>query len=279
MSQQKVKKRHNQILNALKSKEEVQISDLAEQLDCHEMTIRRDLKTLEEMGYVIRTLRGARLIPYRFLGFSSEDEIRQNIHLKQPIAKYIARNLIKEQDRIFLGPGTTVIALMQELHELEQERDKNNFPAHSFPLSIFTNSVDLISFEYKNHVYGIHVVGGKLQPDSTCLFGDLAKQQFAQLKVDKIFIEVDSVVLDEDFEGLMVLNNMESSIMPEVLKITEAEIYIIADATKFEKFALYTIGPLSGFKAIITNVLKPEIKDKFKGKIPLIEVNAEANAA
>ena len=51
-------------------------------LNVNEMTIRRDLKTLENQNLLIRTPKGARNMPTRFMGYYHDQEIQESLKIK-----------------------------------------------------------------------------------------------------------------------------------------------------------------------------------------------------
>ncbi len=254
----KVTRRHNVILNELRLHGEVDLEALAQKIGVHEMTIRRDLKLLEEAGFLIRTPKGAKGIPRHFLGFSSDSERLENAHLKQAIAEYVARFLIKEGESLFLGPGTTILKLAEIL------------PAHFHALTLYTNAMDIISYEFSNNKYKTHITGGELSTISSCLYGRDAEKTLQGWHVDKVFLEADAVV--PDLGCVMIINNMESTIIPQALKLGP-EVYVLADSTKFGKLALYRLALFNEITAIVTNVLPSDLQKNVEEHVRLIQIN------
>ncbi len=263
MTQKKVKLRHNKILNELKRKGSVELKNLADKFGYHEMTIRRDLKKLEEMGYLVRTLGGACLVPSRFLGYSSKADQDLNWDLKQKIVEHVSENLIEEDDKIFLTSGVTMLQLVKQLH-----KDHEN-------LHLYTNSVDIVSYEYGNIKFKLSTTGGHLRPDSPCFYGVITKTDLKLLKgnIDKVFIEVDAVVNEDGFQGFMQYNNFEASIYDLIFDLVEPDnIYVLADKTKFEKLALFQVGTFDQMNKLITNQLEPEVYENFEDLVNLVQV-------
>ena len=171
MAQKKVKLRHNKILNELKKRGSVELKDLADKFGYHEMTIRRDLKKLEEMGFLVRTLGGATIVPARFLGHSTTSDQELNWDLKQNIVEYVSKNIVEEGDSIFLTSGVTMLQLLKQLHKDHET------------LHIYTNGIDIISYEYANCKFELTTTGGHLRPDAPCLYGDLAKNDITAIVI------------------------------------------------------------------------------------------------
>lgn len=257
MVQKKVIRRQNRILNEIKLEGEREISELAELVDVSEMTIRRDLKKLEEQGLIIRTPKGARTITQRFLGFSQQSEISKNIVLKREIAATVCERLIKEGQKVFIGPGTTNLTIMKKLPEYFEN------------LEIFTNSLDVTSYEFFHHHFPIHTSGGIVRPDSPCFFGEQAINTLRSWNVDIAFIEADALSPVEN--GILVYNNSESSVMPHAFSVSDT-IFLVADKTKFDTLALYPIAEFKKIQAIVTNKMADnQLYQKFSQFAPIIQ--------
>ena len=113
--------RHSYILNELKNKHLVRVSNLANDMKVTEMTIRRDLQELEDYGHLTRIHGGAKLKPKNFY---QEDNYNKKISVNVEEKKQIARKvseLIKDNETIFIGPGSTTSYLAEYL----QDRDIN----------------------------------------------------------------------------------------------------------------------------------------------------------
>ena len=117
------------ILDKLKENNIIQVSQMTDLLDVTDMTIRRDLKELEDRNLLVRIHGGASKIEKaRPREFSNEEKRLKNRELKLEIAKKIGELLLPEQN-IYLGAGTTIEYVSEFLG------DKN--------LNIFTNSLYL----------------------------------------------------------------------------------------------------------------------------------------
>ena len=104
------KKKHSQIIELLENKNVMSIRELAEQLNCTEMTVRRNLDELQEMNFVKRERGFATLLslakPTEYLEQSAEHAAE-----KKAIAQ-AAMRYIKEGDVICLDSGTTTQQLV-----------------------------------------------------------------------------------------------------------------------------------------------------------------------
>ena len=122
--------RNSHILQLLREQGYVSVDDLSQALGVSQMTIRRDLKDLEQMGLVNRYHGGASLKPERG-DFEWPVLLRETEYLgvKRQIGK-VAAGLVKDGDVVILDAGTTTL---QVAGHLAQNRltVASNFSAHT----------------------------------------------------------------------------------------------------------------------------------------------------
>ena len=109
-----VMERHQEILDLLKKEKHVKVATLCERLDVSAVTIRKDLKLLEDKGLLFRTHGGASLEnPYM-----NERDVSEKASIsaeeKSLIAEAAAQR-IQENDSIIIASGTTVQQLAKAI--------------------------------------------------------------------------------------------------------------------------------------------------------------------
>ncbi|HBQ60673.1 MAG TPA: transcriptional regulator, partial [Balneolaceae bacterium] len=110
-----VTERHEKILQELKENGKVSVQELSNELDVSEVTIRKDLRVLEDKGLLFRTHGGAtQSNPYTSDRPVSEKEKIQ-AEEKNAIANE-AIKLIGDNDSIILASGTTILAVARKIH-------------------------------------------------------------------------------------------------------------------------------------------------------------------
>ena len=149
--------RHSYILNELKNKHLVRVSNLANDMKVTEMTIRRDLQELEDYGHLTRIHGGAKLKPKNFY---QEDNYNKKISVNVEEKKQIARKvseIIKDNETIFIGPGSTTSYLAEYL----QDRDIN----------IVTNSLTVFEQFKDNPSCDLIFIGGRYRQKTKGFIG------------------------------------------------------------------------------------------------------------
>jgi DeoR/GlpR family transcriptional regulator of sugar metabolism len=103
------------ILDDIKANRASSVSDLSLKYEVSEMTIRRDLKQLEDQGLITRTHGGA--VP----NSRALDELqfvqKQGIHEaeKRQIARYAVQHFLSDGDIIIMEGGTTVAGMVAHM--------------------------------------------------------------------------------------------------------------------------------------------------------------------
>lgn len=231
--------RHNAILELLKQRGTVPVSDLAEILKVSSVTIRKDLTLLEEKKLLYRTHGSAILInPYINDRHVSEKE-KLNTEEKKAIGK-MASTLIAPDDTIIIASGTTMFFLA---HQIVPEDH----------LTVITSSITVTSIlaRYKN--IDIIQLGGLVRNSSVSVVSEYAEKMLEDFSCSKLFIGVDGIDLDY---GLTTTNLLEASLNKSMIKAAQKTI-VLTDSSKFGRRGFGKICGLDTIDQIITDVKVP----------------------
>ena len=102
------------ILNQLEAEGQVDVISLSKTLEVSEVTIRNDLKRLEQKNALIRARGGAIKIDRVGIDFALSAKNKQNYEQKRRIGK-AAAELVEEGDTIILDSGTTTMEITKNL--------------------------------------------------------------------------------------------------------------------------------------------------------------------
>jgi DeoR family fructose operon transcriptional repressor len=158
--------RHHALRALLKEHGRVQVADCARQWGVSEMTVRRDLRVLENEGVPARVQGGA----------VAQDPLRwQNRRTRATRQKQQAASklvpLIPEQGCVFIDGSTTVLGLVEHLRQRR--------------LTVITNSLE--TFRHASQVGGdmeVMLIGGRLHRETDNLVGPLANACLGTLHFD-----------------------------------------------------------------------------------------------
>ncbi|MCI0712080.1 MAG: DeoR/GlpR family DNA-binding transcription regulator, partial [Chloroflexi bacterium] len=125
--------RHQIIIQLIQEFSSVRVTDLAEQLNVSESTIRNDLEALDEQGYLVRIHGGAIARADAVKKPAGEEYLSPKALNHADEKRWIARwaaGMVEDGDVIMLDASTTVLHIAPFL------ADRRN-------LSVFTNGIDV----------------------------------------------------------------------------------------------------------------------------------------
>ncbi len=227
--------RHHYILDKLKKEGKVNVLDLCEELNVSSVTIRKDLKVLEDKNLLFRTHGGGTLSnPYTSDRHVSEKE-KINAEEKRVIGA-AAASLIVPNDCIIIASGTTVLSLARNIHPKGQ-------------LTVITAALNVAN-ELNNHPeIEILLLGGFLRKSSSSGTGIYAEKILEDFSCSKLFLGVDGI--DMEF-GLTTTHVMEAQLNKKMIHAAQKTI-VLADSSKFGKKGFGRICGLEEVEHIITD--------------------------
>ncbi|WP_045687441.1 DeoR/GlpR family DNA-binding transcription regulator [Hymenobacter sp. AT01-02] len=228
-------KRHQLILQQLQEHKHVEVPDLCEALNVSAVTIRKDLKLLEEKGLLFRTHGGAALEnPY--IKDRPVNEKEQLFAEEKAAIGAAAARLVGAQEAIIMASGTSMLALARAL------------PPNQ-PLTVITSALNVGMELLRHPQIEVMQLGGYLRHSSSSVTGPYAEQVLADISCSKLFLGVDGI--DLDF-GLTTTNSGEAHLNQAMLRAAQ-ETIVLADSSKFGKRGFGRICGLDQVHRIITD--------------------------
>ncbi|WP_215222719.1 DeoR/GlpR family DNA-binding transcription regulator [Echinicola shivajiensis] len=234
-----ITERHELILKKLQEDGKVKIQELSDLLNVSGVTIRKDLKLLEDKQLLFRTKGGASTNnPYMNERPINEKELI-NFEEKEKIAKEAVK-LIGNNDSIIIGSGTTVYQLAKHLNP--QNR-----------LNVITPAVKVtIELCDKPNIETIQL-GGIIRKSSSSITGPDAENTLENISSGLLFLGVDGI--DLDF-GISITNLAEATLNKKMIDASQSLI-VLADSSKFGRRGLGKICSLDQVQYIITDEKAP----------------------
>jgi len=227
--------RQRAIIEILNREGRVLVIDLARQFHTSQVTIRKDLETLQAQGRIHRTHGGA--LPVRE-GVLEDPTLleKEKLHRKEKlqIADAAAR-MVSEGQVVLLDSGTTTTAIARELKNLQN-------------LTIITNAVN-IAAELSGVSAEVILTGGSLRQNSFSMVGPIAEETLRKLNADILFLGVDGFDVQYGISTPNLLEAKVNRVMIEVAKFVVA----VCDSSKFGKRSLSWIGPPNAIHHVITD--------------------------
>lgn len=227
--------RHQKILDILKEKKQVKVQYLSDVLDISAVTIRKDLKLLEEKSLLYRNHGGASLeSPYVNDRSVYEKEF---INTKEKSAIGLqASKLITDDQFIILASGTSILAMARHLNP------KNK-------LTVVTSALNVAMTLTNNENIEVLQLGGYIRSNSHSVIGYYSEMILAETACSKLFLSVDGLDLDY---GLSTTNSLEAHLNQKMIASAK-EVIVLVDSTKFGKKSFGRICGLDQIDHIITD--------------------------
>lgn len=228
--------RRNQILNQLNAKGEIFVDQLSKEFEVSEVTIRNDLDQLEKKKLLIRARGGAmKHVGGVGLDFGISEKDKINFSDKVKIGEF-ASTLIQDGDIIIIDSGTTTAELAKNLDRFND-------------LTVITNAINIAIIISKFPNINLIMPGGHMRKNSQSLVGPIAGKSLSRFHVDKLFLGVDGVDIND---GLFTANMEEAHLNEQMIKISN-EIIVLTDSSKFNRQAFAYICGMNQVDRIITD--------------------------
>ena len=240
-------KRHQLILDKLNHEHHVEVSDLCEELKVSAVTIRKDLKLLEDKGLLYRIHGGASLENPYINDRPINEKEKISVSEKSDISKKAAE-LIKDNDSIMIASGTTVQQLARSI-------------TNKGSLNVITSSLN-VALELLNH-QNIQVIqlGGNLRHSSSSVTGHYAQHILEHISCSLLFLGVDGIDLDYG----CTTTSLEEALLNQKMMEASQRTIILADSSKFGKKSFGRICGLEQVDQIITDsAISPNLAKKIQ---------------
>jgi DeoR family transcriptional regulator of aga operon len=241
--------RHQFILQRLHENGRVDIQDLSDAMQVSGVTVRKDLKLLEERKLLYRTRGGGTIDnPYAIEKPINEKEFI-NVEQKRKIAR-AALPLIGQTESIVIGSGTTVFELARCLNPTRR-------------LFVITPALKVALELYDRANVEVLQLGGLIHQSSASAAGSFAERILEDISCDMLFLGVDGI--DLEF-GLTISNLTEAGLNQKMIQLAQ-RVVIMADSSKFGRRGLGRICSLEQIHYIITDGgVAPAIVDQLEEK-------------
>ncbi|WP_297638917.1 DeoR/GlpR family DNA-binding transcription regulator [uncultured Clostridium sp.] len=217
-------RRHIKILKMLEEFEIIKLSEIIEEINTSESTVRRDLDFLEKKGLLERVHGGAKRVTHKGEELSYSEKSIQNIEDKEKIGK-LAAELVEENDGIFIDAGTSTYEMIPYL------KGKN--------IMVITTGVNHIGALIENNI-PCYMIGGKVKEKTKAIIGSDAIENLKKFSFDKAFLGANGVHGEFGY----TTPDSEEAMIKRIAKELSREVFILADHTKFNKSALVKFGEL-----------------------------------
>jgi DeoR/GlpR family transcriptional regulator of sugar metabolism len=227
--------RRQLIIERVRSRGAVAITDMAKVLGTSEITLRRDLREMAEQGLLVRTRGGAVLPGGLTRGPIYLEKATQAAAEKAAIAR-VAVQLIRPGDSIILSHGTTTLALARLLVDFQE-------------LTVVTNSLLVAEALMPAARVEVMLIGGTLLRSIHALVGPAAEDSVRPLRVSKAFISGNGLTAKR---GLSTPSPLVAA-ADRALAAAAERVVVLADRTKIGCETMCRTVPPTGINTLITD--------------------------
>jgi DeoR/GlpR family transcriptional regulator of sugar metabolism len=231
--------RRRKIIQLLEGEGNVKVEDLAARFEVSQVTIRKDLSELEELGMLQRTYGGA-VFSHRSRFNPSFLERLQLRGPEKDVIAQTAAEYIHEGDTIIIDAGSTTLSLARVL--------VGRFRS----LYVITSSVPA-ALELSHAGYELLLVGGQVRNRSLALIGPTAVRTIEMHHADRAFLGTSGITLTH---GHSTPYPFDAEVKQAMIRSAD-ETYILTDSSKFGHACLATFARLEDVHLVITDFGMP----------------------
>lgn len=235
--------RQKRILNLIREKNIISISELSEHFAVSHMTVRRDIQKLENDGKVVSVSGGVQILEHLSFEAPYDDKTRIFHAEKEKIGQKAA-SLITSNVTVYLDAGTTTLEIARHL-------------AQKSDLLVITNDFVIAHYLMLHGQCELFHIGGTINKHNRSSVGQFAAQTLSQLNIDIAFISTSSWNL----RGLTTPDENKIPVKKAIIQASQ-ETILVTDSSKYGKVATFLISPLAALDYIICdNGLLKNVQD------------------
>ncbi len=221
----------------------VYLSDLVQQFQITETSIRRDLSLLEEAGRLKRIHGGAVTVSGNVRSDSFSEKMQLHNAAKQRIGKK-ATEMIRPHDILLLDSGTTTLQIVKQIPADLKLGASITLVTNSLPVS-----QEVLAWPSPN----LTVLGGIYLPDYQATAGPQTLHQLNELTADCVFLGTDGLTLS----GGVTTANILMAEVDRLMVERSRKAVLVTDSSKFGRIGFVPAAALNKFQTIITDVDAP----------------------
>ena len=228
-------KRRDFIMAKILERGKVTVSELSAECGVSEVSVRKDLETLEAEGHLKRVHGGAVALNKLYVNMDLGERYKTNSQAKRKLAE-LAAEFIEDNDTVFMNAGTTLTYVLRAM------RGKKN-------VSIVTNSIQNATEAASHASFNVILLGGDVDTKYQFTHGSDAEKQLKNYHATKCILSVDGVSAKS---GLTLYYANEASLAREMIR-SASSVIVVADETKLGKEVFAKITGAENMDVLITN--------------------------
>ena len=223
------------ILESIGRDGRVVASELSQQLEVSEDTIRRDLRELSADGLLHRVHGGALPLPKSPILPSHAARVEQAPAAKAAIAR-AAAGLLRDGQVVTIDGGTTPLQVAEHIPP-------------DLRITVVSHSLPVLRALAGRGGIELIAVGGKVLVDSLVAAGPVAVDAYRSVRADVCILGVTGLHVEA---GLTALNHDECQVKRAMAE-NAAQVFAVADADKLGTAGPFTVVPIARVTHLVTD--------------------------
>ena len=215
----------------------VEVANAAASFGTAEMTIRRDLDRLVEMGMARRVRGGATSLLMRGEELPFSMRTLENTDAKVRIGEEIGK-VLRDGEAVLLDSGTTTIEVGRTLLGRR--------------LTVMPMSLHAASLLSANVAIRLLVPGGEPRPGELAMTGPLTLASIGALRFDTVVLSCCGLS-----EGCVTTHDLGDAEVKKTMLRSSARVILAADSSKFQQMAMAVVCDVADLDMIVTDTQAP----------------------
>ncbi|MBA7802807.1 DeoR/GlpR transcriptional regulator [Citrobacter freundii] len=233
--------RRNRILDLVNKQGSVLVIDLSNAFGISEVTIRADLRLLEEKGLVTRFHGGAAKPGISMMENENQEvELEERYKLASDPKKRIAQaaaSTIEEGMTVILDSGSTTMLIAEALIKTKMEN-----------ITVITNNLPAAYALSENMGITLVVIGGTVRHKTHSMHGTIAERSLQGISADVMFVGADGI---DTTNGITTFN--EGYSISGVMAAAAHKVVAVLDASKFNRRGFNQVLSMEKIDCVITD--------------------------
>jgi DeoR/GlpR family transcriptional regulator of sugar metabolism len=227
--------RQRAIQELIERQKRVSVETICATFSISQATARRDLETLAEERKIQRVRGGAIYIEQSLPELPILQRENEQPAEKDRIAKAVAR-LIEPGDTIFLGSGTTVLAVARHLFNCKD-------------LTVITNSLPIINMLVGRSGINLIILGGMFRDSELSFIGHITEKALSEIRADKVIIGARAISIEHGITNDFLPETLTDRAITKIGRKT----ILVADHTKFGSVSTVVLASIEEFNIVVTD--------------------------
>ncbi len=230
--------RQTKITEYLEKHQTATIKELSQSLYVSEASIRRDIETLENQGFVKKIYGGVMLSKYQNGVIPLNLRDSDNSSIKDALARKAAE-LICDGDTVIMDASSTVRRIVKHL-------------GHLHDVKIITNNLRIFS-ECDNKNIKLYCTGGTYSSENHAFIGPAAENYLRSVSADILFFSSQGITADGTISDA---SEDESSLRRVMIKQAKKQ-FFVCDSSKIDVRKMFTLCKKDDISGIICDTKLP----------------------